>query len=241
MSPGMPVLIIAHRACPQHAPENSIAGIRRAAELGADGVEVDVQRTLDGVPVLMHDWTLGRTAGLPLPARLLPYALVRRLRLKGGGGRVPSLAAALDALPDGLLIALEMKHASATAAAIAEVRRRGLESRALIWSPHAAAVRYAARAAPEIEPSLLRDARSPAGLRRFLDDAVRYGARGVSVDWRAVSSDFVAEAHARSLKVYSLSPDVDSTVANVACGLDGAITDWPAEVRAALPRGRAKR
>ena len=53
-------------------------------------------------------------------------------------------------------------------------------------------------------------------------------------------ADAVAEAHARGLKVYSLSPDVESTVANVACGLDGAITDWPAEVRAALGR-RAKR
>jgi len=237
----MSVLIIAHRACPQHAPENSIEGIRRAAELGAGGVEVDVQRTLDGVPVLMHDWTLGRTAGLPFPVRLLPYALVRRLRLKGGAERVPSLAQALDALPDGLLIALEIKHASATAAVIAAVRRRGLEGRALIWSPHAAAVRYAARAAPEIESSLLRDVRSPAGLRRFLDDAVRYGARGVSVDWRAVTSAFVAEAHARDLRVYSLSPDVETTVANVACGLDGAITDWPAEVRAALKRGPVRR
>jgi len=237
----MSVLIIAHRACPQHAPENSIEGIRRAAELGAGGVEVDVQRTLDGVPVLMHDWTLGRTAGLPLPVRLMPYALVRRLRLKGGAERVPSLAEALDALPDGLLIALEIKHASATAAVIAAVRRRGLEGRALIWSPHAAAVRHASGAAPEIESSLLRDVRSPAGLRRFLDDAVRYGARGVSVDWRAVTSAFVAEAHARDLRVYSLSPDVESTVANVACGLDGAITDWPAEVRAALAGRRAKR
>ena len=130
---------------------------------------------------------------------------------------------------------------SATGAVIAALRRRGLESRAVIWSPHAAAVRQAAAAAPEIGSSLLRDVRSPAGLRRFLDDALAYGARGVSVHWRAVSAEFVAEAHARGLKAYSLSPDVDSTVANAACGLDGAITDWPAEVRAALARGRAKR
>ena len=121
------------------------------------------------------------------------------------------------------------------------MRRRGLERRALIWSPHAAAVRHAAGAAPEIGSSLLRDVRSPAGLRRFLDDAVAYGARGVSVHWRAVSAEFVAEAHARGLKVYSLSPDVESTVANVACGLDGAITDWPAEVRAALSRKKTRR
>src|SRR3990172_2274516 len=90
----MSVLIIAHRACPQHAPENSIEGIRRAAELGAGGVEVDVQRTLDGVPVLMHDWTLGRTAGLPFPVRLLPYALARRLRLQGRARPLPSRRAA---------------------------------------------------------------------------------------------------------------------------------------------------
>ena len=77
----MPAVIIAHRTCPRHAPENSLQGIRRAAELGADGVEIDVQRTLDGVPILMHDKTLWRTAGLYWPARLLPYSLLRRLHL----------------------------------------------------------------------------------------------------------------------------------------------------------------
>src|SRR3989304_5389322 len=90
----------------------------------------------------------------------------------------PPRAAAPAALPDGLPIALEIKHAPATAAGIAAVRRRGLEGRALIWSPHAAAVRYAARAAPRIQSSLLRDARSPAGVRRFLDDTARDGPRG---------------------------------------------------------------
>ncbi len=44
----MAAVIIAHRTCPRHAPENSLAGIRKAAELGADAVEIAVQRTLDG-------------------------------------------------------------------------------------------------------------------------------------------------------------------------------------------------
>ncbi|HEU5321824.1 MAG TPA: glycerophosphodiester phosphodiesterase, partial [Methylomirabilota bacterium] len=175
-----------------------------------------------------------------LPVRLLPYALLRRLRLEGGAERLPSLAEALDALPGGMVIALELKHASAAAPTLAEVRRRGLESRTLVWSSHAAAVRYVARKAPEIEASLLRDARSPAGIRRFLDDAAAGGARGVSVHWRVVSAELVAEAHERGLKVYSLAPDVESTVAGVACGLDGAVTDWPAEVRAALAAGRRR-
>ena len=94
MPPNRPAVIIAHRTCPKHVTENSLDGIRRAAELGADGVEIDVQRTLDGVPILMHDRTLWRTAGLYRPTRLLPYALLRRLRLQGSTERVPTLAQA---------------------------------------------------------------------------------------------------------------------------------------------------
>jgi glycerophosphoryl diester phosphodiesterase len=230
----MTVPIIAHRTCPKHAPENSLEGIRKAAELGADAVEVDVQRTLDGVPILMHDRSLQRTTGWPLPAWLLPWAIVCRLRLRNGDECVPSLAAALEALPDGLAIAIEMKHPSATARTLAEVQRRGLESRTLLWVESDAAVQFAAKRYPDIESALLRSDRSADGLRRFLDDALRLGARAVSADWRAISEGFTAEAHRRGLRVYSLSPDVESTVANVHRGLDAAITDWPLEVRAAL-------
>jgi glycerophosphoryl diester phosphodiesterase len=234
MSPDTPAVIIAHRTCPRHAPENSLEGIQRAAEFGADAVEMDVQRTLDGVPILMHDRTLWRTAGLYCPARILPYALIRRLRLRGSSQRVPTLAEALAALPRGLMVAIDIKHASAAAATLAEVRRQRLESRSLLWSQHTSAVRYTVGAAPEIESSLLRDVRTPTGLRRFLDDAVRLGARGVSAHWRATTEGFVSEAHRRGLKVYSLSRNVESMAAKLALGLDGIVTDWPEEAKAVL-------
>ena len=54
-------LVISHRACDGYAPENTLAGIRAALEIGADAVEIDVQASADGVPVLMHDLTLDRT------------------------------------------------------------------------------------------------------------------------------------------------------------------------------------
>jgi glycerophosphoryl diester phosphodiesterase len=234
MLPDMPAVIIAHRTCPRHAPENSLEGIRKAADLGADGVEIDVQRTLDGVPILMHDKTLWRTAGLYCPARFLPYRLVRHLRLKGSSERVPTLAEALAALPPGLTVAIDIKHASAAAATLAEVRRQCLEDRTLLWSMHASAVRYTAAAAAEIESSLLRDVRCASRLRRFLDDAVRLGARGLSAHWQAITEGFVNEAHRRGLKVYSMSRDVESMAAKLALGLDGIITNWPQEARAAL-------
>ncbi len=50
---------IAHRGT---KPENTLAGIRRAKQLGASAVEVDVLFTKDGHPVLVHDDTVDRTS-----------------------------------------------------------------------------------------------------------------------------------------------------------------------------------
>jgi len=56
-------LIIAHRGDSSHAPENTLAAFRLALDKGADGVEFDVQLSKDGVPVVIHDFDLKRTAG----------------------------------------------------------------------------------------------------------------------------------------------------------------------------------
>jgi glycerophosphoryl diester phosphodiesterase len=56
--------IIAHRGDSSHAPENTLAAIRMAADRGAEGVEFDVRLSKDGVPMLIHDETLERTGGI---------------------------------------------------------------------------------------------------------------------------------------------------------------------------------
>jgi len=53
--------IIAHRCGGALAPENTLAGLVRAAQLGCRAVEFDVMLTADSVPILMHDETLERT------------------------------------------------------------------------------------------------------------------------------------------------------------------------------------
>jgi glycerophosphoryl diester phosphodiesterase len=226
--------IIAHRTCPLHAPENSIEGIRKAAELGANVVEIDVRPSLDGVPMLMHDWSPRRTMGLPGPIRFYPLFLLRRFRLRGGNEPPPTLDDALAALPDSLSIAIEVKDAGASAATLRAVRKYGLESRVLFWSYRERAVRYCSKETPEIETSLLRDPTDPEGLARFLADATGFGARGISAHWAAINAQFVAEAHSRHLKVYSWIRDLDLVARKVASGLDGIVTDQPHEVRAIL-------
>jgi glycerophosphoryl diester phosphodiesterase len=53
--------VIGHRGAARLAPENTLAGLRMAAALGANCVEFDVRLTKDGVPVLFHDDTMDRT------------------------------------------------------------------------------------------------------------------------------------------------------------------------------------
>jgi glycerophosphoryl diester phosphodiesterase len=59
--PGPLPRLIGHRGAAALAPENTLAGLRAAAETGVWWVEVDTRLTADGVPVLMHDATLDRT------------------------------------------------------------------------------------------------------------------------------------------------------------------------------------
>ena len=50
--------IIAHRGASYLAPENTLIAFRKAMEIGADGVEMDVQQTLDGGLVIHHDYII---------------------------------------------------------------------------------------------------------------------------------------------------------------------------------------
>lgn len=226
--------IIAHRTCPLHAPENSIEGILRAAELGADEVEIDVRPSLDGVPMLMHDSSPMRTMRLPGPIRLYPRFLLQCFHLRSGSEPPATLDEALDALPASLRIAIEVKDAAASAATLRSVQEHGLESRVRLWSYRAQAVRYFLKEAPQIETSLLRDRTDPEGLAAFLADATAFGAHGISGHWAAINPQFVAEAHSRKLKVYSWIRTLDVVERKVAAGLDGIVTNEPREVREIL-------
>ncbi len=55
--------LIAHRGWRNRYPENTLQGINAAIEIGAQHVEIDVQLTSDGIPILCHDNFLQRVCG----------------------------------------------------------------------------------------------------------------------------------------------------------------------------------
>jgi glycerophosphoryl diester phosphodiesterase len=225
-------LVIAHRTCPKHAPENSLEGIARAARLGADAVEIDVRLTRDGLPILMHDRTLRRTTGNVAPVWALAQNDIRRLRL-ANDERVPTFGLALDALPEGLRMAIHVKVARAVHPVLDEIRNQGAESRVWIWSEHGSVVRFTADRHPEIDTSLLRPAWTRDGGRALLAAARRSGARGVGTYWRSVTEGLAGAVHGAGLRFTSWcrTSDVDL---EKAARLDGIVSDWPDRVRATI-------
>ena len=124
--------VIGHRGAAGSAPENTLAGLRRAAALGATWVEIDVQLTADGAVVLLHDLTLDRTtsgAGPLAAARLDDLA-----RLDAGawfgqdfvGEPLPTLDQAVDqvlSLDLGLNVEIKSERGRAEATGRAAARR----------------------------------------------------------------------------------------------------------------------
>jgi glycerophosphoryl diester phosphodiesterase len=165
-----PPLVLAHRGGAREAPENTLAAFRHAVAAGADGVELDVRLSADGVPVLFHDEDLGRfsrdTRRLDeVGAAELAATDLGRRRPRFRGERVPTLAEALAVVAPLALVDLELKPTARgealVAAVVAAVAAAGLAARTVVTSFDTALLAALARRAPDLARGAVLDA-SPA-------------------------------------------------------------------------------
>ena len=113
-------LVFAHRGGARLAPENTMAAIDNGMSLGADGLEIDVQLSADGVPVVIHDQTLDRTTDRAGAVRALTASELARVDaafhfetdgehpFRGQGIGIPMLDDVLAKYPKARVI-IEMK------------------------------------------------------------------------------------------------------------------------------------
>ncbi len=98
--------LVAHRGHASHYPENTLPAIESALKAGACYVEVDIQLTADGIPVLFHDDEMQRITGQPqritqLNANQLSHysaCEAQRFGSKFSGTPIPTLAELLTLL-----------------------------------------------------------------------------------------------------------------------------------------------
>ncbi len=225
-----------HRGAAGHEPENTLRSVRKALELGADGVEVDVY-CADGQLVVIHDRTLGRTTNGHGFVSRKPFAQLRALDA-GCGERIPTLAEVFTAVAHQAVINVELKgpHTAAPVAALIDkyVRERGWRYEEFVVSSFDhAQLRQVRTLQPMIQLGALIK-KIPRGLAAF---AERFGAWSVNVSRTAVTDELVADAHRRGLKVFVFTVNESRDIARMQrLGVDGVFSDFPERVVAA-PRG----
>jgi glycerophosphoryl diester phosphodiesterase len=107
--------VMAHRGASGYAPENTLAAFRLAVQQGADLLETDLRFTRDGVLVCIHDATVDRTTDSYGAVSDMTLAEVKSLRVRSAfdaqyqDERVPTLTELLDATPENVALALELK------------------------------------------------------------------------------------------------------------------------------------
>lgn len=112
--------VIAHRGASKDAPENTLSSIQLAMDQFADAIEMDIRETSDGVPIVMHDATLGRTTNDSFNRRVesTDYAYIATLdagswfSLEFQGEKVPTLEEVLELTAGKATLFLELKNYS---------------------------------------------------------------------------------------------------------------------------------
>ena len=157
------LFLYAHRGASAEAPENTLAAFRRALEVGADGIELDVHLSADGVPVVIHDDTLERTTDGSGPVAAQSRAGLARLDAGAwfapefSGEELPTLQATLLLLAGRLRLNLEVKAARA-GMAVFDLLRHFPQADAVISSFDYGLLARLRRSAPELPLAVLQDA-----------------------------------------------------------------------------------
>ncbi len=230
-------LILGHRGAPKAAAENTLASFAAALAEGADGVELDVHSTSDGVLVVVHDPEIDnvgviRDTQWPVINAAVP--------------NIPTLEQVLDVC-SGTLVNIEIKNSEGDAGydptqrtadlVVALLMSRGRSDTVVISSFELAAIARVREIDSAVPTGFLYAPNAPNS--EALEVATSGDHSAIHPHWVSLAGDegakFVDDCHARGLKVNVWTVNDEPVLtALLAAGVDCVITDTPAILRAWL-------
>lgn len=220
------------------APENTLSAFLRAIELGADGVELDVQLSADGALVVCHNFDVdqtsnghGRIAALSL-GELKQLDFGRWFGPQFAGEQIPTLDEVFDQLRPRALVNIELKtaslrHTGLEAGVAGLIARRGVYDRVVVSSFNPVALCRVRRLDPQIEIGLLYAPNLPVVLARaWLRPLVRPHA--LHPEQTLVDARYMAWARRRGYAVNVWTVNETAAMRRlVDLGVTSIITDYP--------------
>ena len=196
--------IIAHRGASDDEPENTLRAFRRAIELGADMVELDVHLSRDGHVVVIHDDDVARTTDGTGEVPSLTLGELQRLNA-GKGERIPTLQEVIDLVRGRCRLYVELKGEGTPEAVIQILRANRFEAQAILGSFRKSMILEAKARLPMIPTSLLVGP----GVEDPVTEAQGAGASYVHLCWERrsnnpaefLTADLLARIRSRGLGV----------------------------------------
>lgn len=236
--------VISHRGANLHAPQNTLPAFEKSLEIGVDGFETDIHVTIDGVPVVCHNYDIDETSdGKGFIAEktleeLRSYDFGSYFNKKFAGTKIPTLDEFLT-LCEGADIEVlnielkspKQKESGIVAKTIEAVKAHGLFDKLIISSFDSALLAEAKQIDNSCKTGLLYC------VKDFCSPKVLYNADGLAAQLHAdalhphflhVTPLYVRRAHKRGIKINVWTVD-NAAVARwvLLCGVDGIITNNP--------------
>lgn len=242
--------IWAHRGASAYAPENTIEAFQKAVEMGAQGIELDVHMSADGVLVVCHDENVKRTSNGQGRISQMNVTQLKKLRFSKGyetefpEAAIPTLQEVYELLrPAGVLINVEIKTNKETYPGIEKKlltmeRGMGMKGRVLYSSFNHHSLRNLLEMDPRASVGVLyvNELIEPWNYAKYI------GAKALHPQYEALMRypGYVECAHAASLIVNTWTVDTSSAMRSlIDMGVDVIITNKPNIGVDELRRGQA--
>lgn len=225
-------LIIGHRGASAYAPENTMASFKKAHELAADMIELDIHRSMDGELFVIHDDDTKRTTGTPGLIKLMSSSEIKTLDAGSwfgeefAGEKIPTLEEVMEWAKGKIQINIEIKSEGCEEKTVALLKKYDMVSDVIVSSFHHEYLKKTNELNPDVvTAALVRDIEGAGDLKKVIEDCAP---EAVNPRYLLLNKKAVSMAHKAGLKVYPYTVnDPISMKRMLSAGADGVITNNP--------------
>ncbi len=215
--------MIAHRGASAYETENSLIAIKKAIELNADRIEIDVRITSDDEIIVMHDEKINRTTkGFGLVNKM-SFAEIKKIKIKHTDEFVPTLQEVINVVKGKCKLNIEIKELKATDKTVELIKMNQIVDETIVSSFSKEILFRLKELSPKIKRALLYS--KPKGVISAAKELELYS---IHPFHQTLTKRIVNSAHELEIKINSWGAyNRKSVLRLITLGVDGIITNDP--------------
>ena len=219
---------IGHRGAKGHIAENTLASIKKAIDLGADGVEVDVFKCLTGEIVVFHDKSLDKlTNGIGLIEEKTLEEL-KKLRVLDSQEQIPTLLEVIKSIDEDVFLNIELKGRNTAEGSLDLVKKHVKKSDNILFSSfNWDELKDLRKLDSEIKIALI----TRENPLLAINPALSLNAIAINPSYKSLNKNNTSEIYKAGLKIYTWTVNDTVQISEmINLGVHGIITDFPEKI-----------